>query len=367
MTNMQQVPMDLDGSAHPLVSDFVGLENQPGDMSTEDVRDLSAAAELASNANISLQPDSTVMKGPSVTLGPPVSSQLSLGVPPHLQQHMHHPLSLQHIQSHPHHLQQSPPPPPPPITPLVHGQYIQQMPPQDSPLTGLASAATTQQVGGGGFTIGKKPETEIQILHQPRPSPKSTVASSTGKTKGDYQKKYRSTEKGKLAQKKAQEKYRKSDKGKQAQNKARKKWRESNPYQRNSSGAKLSPSNPSSPPPPPPPTSPPPPLPAPASGPPLKDDTILNGQDVSAASPADAAAVASLSNLGASQTTPTAISNIAIAPTSTLSPGPTLASNMSPSQPPQSPTLLSGSGAVAVSDALNALHSTNVDAPAPAL
>lgn len=53
----------------------------------------------------------------------------------------------------------------------------------------------------------------------------------TGKTKGDYQKKYRSTEKGRAAQRKAQEKYRRSDKGKLAQMRARRKWRENHPGQ----------------------------------------------------------------------------------------------------------------------------------------
>lgn len=44
--------------------------------------------------------------------------------------------------------------------------------------------------------------------------------------KTKHQKRYRSTDKGKAAQRKAQEKYRRSDKGKVAQTKARRKWRE---------------------------------------------------------------------------------------------------------------------------------------------
>lgn len=60
----------------------------------------------------------------------------------------------------------------------------------------------------------------------------SVCVSSTAKTKGDYQKKYRATEKGRAAQRKAQEKYRRSDKGKLAQMRARRKWRENHPSAR---------------------------------------------------------------------------------------------------------------------------------------
>ncbi|KAJ1458271.1 hypothetical protein M885DRAFT_513370 [Pelagophyceae sp. CCMP2097] len=76
-----------------------------------------------------------------------------------------------------------------------------------------------------------------QQQHEARPrphnsggvSPEHHASGKGGKTKNDYQKKYRSSDKGKAAQKKAQEKYRKSDKGKQAQTRARKKWREAHP------------------------------------------------------------------------------------------------------------------------------------------
>mmetsp|Transcript_28395 Transcript_28395/g.87006 ORF Transcript_28395/g.87006 Transcript_28395/m.87006 type:complete len:284 (-) Transcript_28395:267-1118(-) len=119
-------------------------------------------------------------------------------------------------------------------------------------LSSLASAATATPT----FSIGKKiddqppvaaplgaagptAEGEARPTRQRRSSgtqrAHSGQPSSTGKTKGDYQKKYRATEKGKAAQRKAQEKYRRSEKGNIAQMRARKKWRETHPHQRSAS------------------------------------------------------------------------------------------------------------------------------------
>ena len=84
---------------------------------------------------------------------------------------------------------------------------------------------------GGPRTSGR----QRRALGSPRSQ--ASAPSSTGKTKGDYQKKYRATDKGRAAQKKAQEKYRRSDKGKTAQMRARKKWRETHPNQRGTPGA----------------------------------------------------------------------------------------------------------------------------------
>eukprot|EP00635_Sarcinochrysidales_sp_CCMP3193_P001292 CAMPEP_0118892624 /NCGR_PEP_ID=MMETSP1166-20130328/2154_1 /TAXON_ID=1104430 /ORGANISM="Chrysoreinhardia sp, Strain CCMP3193" /LENGTH=295 /DNA_ID=CAMNT_0006831367 /DNA_START=73 /DNA_END=960 /DNA_ORIENTATION=- len=111
-----------------------------------------------------------------------------------------------------------------------------------APLGGAPLGGGGGGVVGGGVVVGAPAgEEEGARRTTPRPrrstaSPRSSAAqSSTGKTKGDYQTKYRATEKGRAAQRKAQEKYRRSEKGKTAQMRARKKWRETHPHQRSAS------------------------------------------------------------------------------------------------------------------------------------
>lgn len=76
------------------------------------------------------------------------------------------------------------------------------------------------------------PAVSVSSSSRPLHTDARSLGAATGskivmnKNRLDHQKKYRSTEKGRAAQRKAQEKYRRSDKGRLAQTRARRKWRE---------------------------------------------------------------------------------------------------------------------------------------------